>query len=475
MKKIAVVISVILMIALFAGSALGAELDVALVRLVDDGEIRPAATATMISVEGVEVLVTADVLQSGDALTVDGAEITAAWRLGSSGLILLQASDNWLEPWPLAGQNGPGGMALGCREDQAQIRVPLKHQAETDDLVVVTTETGLLPGAVLLDDGSHVYGVVLSSLGEGTGRYIALNRDGILNALLNAPREPIALGGIEGEDAHAELSPTPQPARETAEPAGANPSPTPLPRALETDKPLGESDGMVDAGPDFPEGVTVRYEDGFLYVDWPARLDGATILLADDANEFVSTLTTYAATPRTAAFVAVPGHEYAVWMTSVSPEQFDFSDEAACWIAVPEEAPMDRYGFHDEQLYLSVMTKYDYARIGDADLTPKTETFTREALRSGVLLLQAESHYVVEEEIRENLSAVLFAPDGSCYAAPLAAFAYIPGIMDEDVWHMDLSDCVSACDYWTGLPAGTYTVRYYIHGSPTGEVSFELE
>ena len=47
--------------------------------------------------------------------------------------------------------------------------------------------------------------------------------------------------------------------------------------------------------------------------------------------------------------------------------------------------------------------------------------------------------------------------------------------MDEDVWHMDLSDCVTACDYWTGLPEGVYTVRYYIHGHLAGEVEFALD
>ena len=469
MKKVlSVLLTAALLLSLFC-PALAAEPAAALVRVDRGGVSRPAATAVLVSVNGIRVMLTADVFQPGDTFAVDGADVTGAWRLGDTGLVLLRAEESWQQEQPLADVDAPVWAAVGCRADQGLVQAPVTQQARAGDMIVVSADPGLLPGAALLDDGNALTGIVIAAIGEGSGRYAALSREGLLEALLNAERTPLS------QEAARPIAPHLQPSDEPE--AEATPVPEKNPEPGDTAKPVKEEtpEGEASRGPDFPAGVEVRCEDGFLLVDWPARLDGAAILVADEANPYVATLTTRAATTRTAAFVGVPGHSYAVWVTDKSPEDFAFDEEEACRVTMPDLGVLNRYDFHDSELYLSLVTKTQLETMGDADPAPKTEEITREGLRSRVLLLQAVSHYQVKEEISENLSAVLFAPDGSCYAAPLAGFLYYPGIMDEDVWHMDLSDCVTACDYWTGLPEGVYTVRYYIHGYLAGEVEFALD
>ncbi|MBR6029958.1 MAG: hypothetical protein IKP40_12810 [Clostridia bacterium] len=416
----------------------------------------PLGTAVLLDVAGAKALLTAAPVADAAGLTVDGAAVDAAWRLGDTGLTLLMADGAALTPLPLASAGALPAKAVGWRADGGLLNVPVSRVAMVDGLVVLTADEGLLPGAALLTAEGELCGISQATLTEGTGRYLCLSATGVAEALLNAPRT--ALNGAPAE---------PDPGKTPAEPEPVT-EPEPAPR--DDAKP-----GFSQRGSGFPEGCNVRYEDGFLYVSWPASLDGCTILAGEENNQYVL-VANYLHEEREAVFTAVPGRTYRVWVTTEVPDSFGFSLDDSCVLYIPDAEPISRYSYRNEALYLSLVSSAQLRQLSDAELAPRTETITREELRSKTLLLQAVSVYEVTEEIRETLTAVLFAPDGSSYAtAPTSAFVYIPDIMGEDAWHMDLSDCVKTCDNWTSLPSGTYTVVYYINGETAGEVQFELE
>ncbi len=156
--------------------------------------------------------------------------------------------------------------------------------------------------------------------------------------------------------------------------------------------------------------------------------------------------------------------EFAVLMNTQQPMTVD----------VPEATPMDRYGYQQE-CYLSALPAGTEAE--DTQRLEPLANITRETLTDGSmdLYLQVNCSYTVEEDMEESLLVCLETPDGTVMFN-VAGFMYGVDFMTRDDWHVDVTELFSdyAAYMENQLPAGEYTLSYYIGTSLAGSFSFTL-
>ena len=374
----------------------------------------------------------------------DYTQVLRAEELGGSGLAQLTLAEPELLTEAISlSTSGEVGYLVGQLEDGSQVKSPVGRRGPATlrghSGMTLTSLPGVLPGAVVTDGEGQMAGLVISSWGEGEGRYGAFTPEGITEALLAADRTALPI--------------------QVADP--------------------GELDLKAT-----PVHADVTWDRGLIRVDWRNRIfQGETkegvyaAVITDTENRYYSSIRVRHGDERLAVFPGVPGRTYKVWV-GYWPEEPEEYGEIMLWpeeaeITPPEAGNVTDYGFRQE-CWLSLVPA-DQTLTGMEKLDPAPE-ITRELLESGEvkLCLQVVNHYTVTEEARDNLVFALFGPDGTC-AAEESGYIYAPEYMPDDVWNKDYSDLLADMTWGVdGYPDGTYTAAYYIGGRLAGGASFTL-
>ena len=78
------------------------------------------------------------------------------------------------------------------------------------------------------------------------------------------------------------------------------------------------------------------------------------------------------------------------------------------------------------------------------------------------------------EEIECYLLSALTTPTGSCFFTS-SGYLYAPEYMENDAWHMEVTQLFRDAEtYMDGLPAGEYTLSYYLNDQLGDCFSFTL-
>ena len=221
--------------------------------------------------------------------------------------------------------------------------------------------------------------------------------------------------------------------------------------------------------------LSLQTENGVLRISWHNAEEGAqpVVTVADLGNNYYLHWQP-AAGSETGSLIYVPGRIYTV---CVSTNTDDPTGEDAAYATLVTDAaePVTDHSFTSRQ-YVGFMP----AGTDQYDTTqrvPEGQAVTAEALTgTDPLFLQVINTYDVTEQIDLAMAIVLTAPDG-CVFWQEATFSYMPNLTEEDAWMADLSGQVSDLMKYHDdtLPAGEYTVSYYIGGQLGGSVTFTLE
>ncbi|MBR4459241.1 MAG: hypothetical protein IKS31_09825 [Clostridia bacterium] len=311
-----------------------------------------------------------------------------------------------------------------------------------------TSMEGLLPGAAIFDEGGALCGLITAALGEGEGRYTAVDAPALREMLGQAPAE--------------------KPAETPGENPGTKQAPAP-----------------AAGGTTWIESLPYRIEGTYLIVDFTGSdLLGQYIKIwyFDDGNDYYRWVVIEPGDEDPLAyFPAVPGRSLTLYAAAnASAEAGDRDLTAAVQtgltagtrISVPEAKKEMPYGYQQE-CYLAATPK-DQA-VGDTERLPAAEEITRQLLtdEGTVLWFQVNCSYTVTEDLEDSLLTCLFAPDGSV-TTNLSGFLYGVDFMSQDDWHVDVTDMVRYMDSLNGLPGGTYTFAYYVGDVLAGSFTFTL-
>ena len=369
--------------------------------------------------------------------------VLGAEELGGSGLAVLTLADPELltEAISLSG-SGYVGPVTGYLADRSRVESPTERVAPVTlrghGGMTLTSLPGLLSGAVVTDSEGLLAGLVMSTWGEGEGRYGALTARGITEALLAADRTALPIQGTEDSSARQAV----------------------------------------------PVHASVTLDQGLICVDWrdqayPGETESGVYaaVLEDVDNRYYTSWRVDHGDEKLVYFPAVPERTYHVWVGywPERPESFIgitvLPPEAE--ITPPDLGNVTDHGFRQE-CWLALRPASE--QLTGMEKLERTENITRAQLESGEykLCLQVVNHYSVTEESQDNLVFALFGPDGTC-AAEASGFIWAPEFMPDDVWNKDCSGMLEDMlwDVET-YPEGTYTVAYYIGGRLAGGATFTL-
>lgn len=316
--------------------------------------------------------------------------------------------------------------------------------------MTLTAQPGLLPGALILDQGGCIAGVVVSVYGEGSGRYLAFTNESIYFLLSSM---------IASDDSRPQTAPVSQ--SETAL----------MPAAL----PVTDAQAFA--------------ENGCLVVDWseselaPENGQQITIIVEDSANPYSSTISANI-DDSSASFPAIPGHSGLLWVVQTTGEpDMDMLIAGGAGNAVyaipytvDEVEPCTDYAFRNADLHLGLIPVGTEA--ADTEVIPAFEgALTAELLTENVPYLQVTSVYEVDAQLSCTLTFVLYTPDGAAYTE-LAGWIYDPTYGNCDNWHAALDDLLARAARFApdgSLTPGEYAIVFYIDGKEGGRLAFTIE
>ena len=423
---------------------------------VEDSEVQVVGMAVLVQAKDGETWITPSAIVPTNAggdpvistylLTEDGmvAFVTAAQPLGSCGISVLSIQGQ-LEPVaaPIAYDMGnPESQAVvGYLEDGTMIsgganRVALCQMDDGSTGMTLTAMKGLKPGSATYDRDGRLTGMILASLGEGEGRYLAVSAMTIYALLNDIPAS-----------APAPMIPSPASSAEellSTEIEGGYLIVTPVGMETPTDQ----------------EAAVYYMDAGNIYYSWVVSKVGA------DSLDFT--------------LPAVPGRTLMIWFaagnTEHGAEELEdlMMNQDPLIVSVPEAAPIDRYEYQQE-CYLAALPTG--TAVGDTERLDPITSFSAEMLvdASYDLYFQVNSSYSIPEDLEESLLVCLFTPDGSCLTN-IAGFYWGVDFMAQDDWHVNVTELFSyyAETYEGTLPAGEYTLSYYIGSDWAGSYTFTL-
>ena len=290
-----------------------------------------------------------------------------------------------------------------------------------EDALVLSSEDGLLPGAVALDENGALVCIAVGRNGEGVGMYTALEIAGLYSLSLD-------LADVSGTDP-------------------------------------------------FYVKADLRWQGGALNVDWPdsGRTDGIYyITVSGQANCYYSSYTARA-DEAGLSLILPPGHTYDV-QVQWSPDKasvLPVNWYAMQQFAVPDGVYTD-YGF-TSRCYVSALSAGSAVPKG---LFPETDFLSVDMVTGGAydLYFQTIAEYQVTEELYLPMTAELIAPDGQFYFIDLE-YHLNPAYNDGDVCYLLLEDLFAECAEFSDgsvLAPGAYRLRYAIAGKTAAEFAFTL-
>ncbi len=373
------------------------------------------------------------------AVNADGERRVKGWEtLLDSGLgilyleglartapLALSAMDCYALP-TLYGVDGKGQAA------QAHLHQIIYSVHNGYNALQLVAHDGLMPGGVMMDEKGALMGVILTQNGEGRGRYTALDA-----------RTLMALMGQESVSGEMEYSMT-----------WLNGSCRETLCAWNGDKGVAVVLWPEAEGGEGTYVIHVSGEENLYYTSYTAEMGE-----------------TYVELP------LPPGHRYLFHVQWVKDgEQAEFDMAYAVSLEIPEAQALTSYGF-TQDCYLGVApAAHPHNAIHDRmdEVSADMLTDPRQTV-----CLQILNRYDVDETVEMPLSICLEAPDGQFYWYD-SSYAFIPEYEQNDVFCMDLSglweDCATFSGHADGLvPAGEYTLAYYIGGKLAGEYAFEVK
>ncbi len=368
----------------------------------------------------------------------DLTQVTAFEPLGESGLAeLTLTQDISATPAPLsaAGMTWESQSFLGYQENAALVSGGAEKAiaCTLDDGSagwIYNGPAGLLPGGATYDGDGAVTSIVLSALDEGRDRYLAISASAVRGLLTGGAQTPAA--------------------------------------------------GPADAN-----ALTFERDNGYLYVSWeglglPADAE-ITVYYFDADNSFF-TWVTHAAGSESDAFLlpAVPGRTlgvlYAVGSGPHGGDEFDRladTQEPAVFNFDPATEMGHEYW---QECYVSVLPAGtdpgSTVRLSPAlNLTP--DLLLSE---ENDVFLQVNSTYRITADEEDSLLICLYTPDGNCLTY-ITGFIWGMGYMAQDDWHVQVDELFEDfAELRDGaLPAGTYTLTYYVGQAEGGTFVFTLE
>ena len=422
-----------------------------------DDEVQVVGMAVLVQAKDGETwLAPTSVIQTTDSgkpvkdtylMTEDGlvAMVLTALPYGNSGISALNCYGQ-LEPVaaPMATNLGdPESQAIvGYLDDGTLISSGAYNIANCPlegglSGMTLTAMEGLMPGSATYDRDGRLTGMVLASLGEGEGRYLAIGAPA-LNALLSGWTTPVSAPEAEEEQT-----------------------------TKAEDLLTYEFDGGYLTIT--PEGISTPTEQSM------------AVYYMDSGNAYYTWLTEEAGAKEIDfTLPAVPGRVMMIWFAYGSDTHGDkefgelLMTQEPLIIETPAAMPIDRYEYWQE-CYLSVVPLAKV--VGVSERLEPTVGLTSEMLTdsSHKLYFQVNSHYVITENSEESLLVCLYTPDDSCLT-DIAGFYWGLEYMEKDEWHMDVTELFT---YYAEindgiLPEGIYTLTYYIGSDLAGSYSFTL-
>ena len=298
--------------------------------------------------------------------------------------------------------------------------------------MTLTAMEGLKPGSATYDRDGRLTGMILASLGEGEGRYLAVGAL-TLSALLN-------------------------------------------------DVPAPQAEDPVSSAADL---LDTKIDGGYLYVtprgmSTPSEQDAAVYYM-DAGNGYYSWVVGEAgAKDLEFTLPAVPGRTLLVWFAAGGTEHGDaefgelLKNQDPLVVEPPTASPIDRYDYKQD-CYLAVERLGKV--VGVTERLEPAEGVTGAMLTdaSNKLYFQVNSTYTVTEIMSESLLICLYTPDGSCLTN-IATFIWGTEYMARDDWHEDVTELFTYYAESCGgeLPPGEYTLTYYIGADLAGSYTFVL-
>ena len=338
---------------------------------------------------------------------------------GNSGAALLHlATPSAAEPLMLSnyeytslpylfGTNGQAG--LGAM-NLYQMRYGMYRGQET---LVLSSEEGFLPGAVVVDEQGAVVSLVVGHQAEGAGEYTALSPDNLYSALTENPFLPIEITWAYGQ--------------------------------------------MVITWTD-----EVRTKGGYI------------ISVIGDMNNYY---TTYEANydANSIALSVPPGHSYWVqvhYATSGQEEQA--IDWARMMPYTIPSLPLTLYDFTEECSLVS--GDADITPVEELPAVTITTPAALLA-QNKAQYLQTINSYIVPQEIEAFGSVELIAPDGQFFFYEGLGYVLLPGDGATELDWLDVTDLFRSSARFSGgeLLKGEYRLRHFVGGYLAGECVFTVE
>lgn len=429
MKRILSALLMLLLLSSFPARGEGALYDLienALYHIVLRTEAGDTALGTGVLFVQQDMLLSTEVCcREGELIAIgaDGEHAIRSWEtVGNAGAALLQlADDAAAEPLFLSDYNAQPVSYLFGRDEFGDICTEPIYQVlysvYRDELaMVLSSQEGLLPGAVMVDDRGQVVCLVVAQQMEGAGMYTALEAETIYSAVMAAEEEKSGLP------------------------------------------------------------LEMIWEDGLLVIRWQddAPREGGLYLVSICAAQN-SYYTTYSAA-HTASHIRAalpPGQTYYAqvqWAESAArAAEPVWSALHVC--TVPAEA-FTAHGFTQSCYPASLPADTSVAAVLPENawtaallLDDRTDAY-----------LQVLCSYDVAETIQYPLTASLTGPDGQFFFDEMV-FTFNPAYESADAFAIPVDALFENCARFSGgtLLPGSYTLHYAIGGLLAGEYTFTLE
>lgn len=398
-----------------------------------------------------------------------------------TGLRPLPASIT-LEGLSYCGVNVNGLTVSGPVENAAAILLN-GHSA-----LVFTAADTLLPGAVLLDADDRLAGIVAADYGESSGRYAAYTIESLfwistltsIDVSLQEPEFPADAEGTAEPEETPDVTeiPTEAPADVPTEVPTEAPAAEPTAAPAEpTAAPAAKVEETV-----WLEGFTVTEEKGAMIVNWSdctitdrAEDSAFVVFVQDTGNRYYSY---YQTNEDHAEIICAANRTYNIWVEHGHGEVVTdviLPDPGATFTTAESTAGYTDHSLKTTEFYIG-------SGSPDTDMltrVPKLVPISPETLMSApALFLQVTNTYQVTVEVRCNLAAMLFAPDGSVYLHG-SGYLFDPALCEGDTWNMDITSLFDSCVKYSGtmysaLQAGRYALILAIDGQAMDIIEFDL-
>lgn len=423
LMSLVLALMLVLSAAACAESGVGDKISNALYRIVlrtEEGDVS-LGSATLF-LENTILLTSSTCCAEGDlyAVGADGEHQILAWeKAKDTGVALMElATPSAGEPLSFASpdtQTLP--LIFGVTVDGDIGSVPLTNALNTiyqgKEAVAFVGGDGLMPGGVAIDVEGGIMGLVVARQTEGQGMYIALDPDGLYDALMDA----------------------------------------------------SSVDQFI--------AVTLEWQDGILQAQWEdeERPGGSyAISLTGDDNVYY-TVYGEEVDKRSSKFIVPAGHTYHVQVQWVEEGEEAPEPEWSGMTSIEVPAtPFTEYGFRQE-------CALTWHTSGTSVSEPVGESVSQAQIgaRTEELYLRIACSYDLEQEIELPMAVELCTPDGQFYFTSMG-YILAPEYEEDDVIFISVSELFTECMGFSNgeLPQGVYTLGYDIQGQRGGECTFTV-